>query len=89
MAKVCFLMMWLNCRYTNLLELPRPKSTRFGSNSFSFQAVKHWNSLPEEARKITDFDSFRAFIKGGVVHNVGVPSVGKVLFKWLVCALVA
>ena len=52
-----------NFRCTNLLELPRPKSRRFGSNSFRFQAAKLWNSLSEQARKITDFDSFRTFIK--------------------------
>ena len=53
-----------NFRYTNLLEVPRPKSTKYGTNSFRFQAAKLWNSLPEEARKITDFNSFRAFIRG-------------------------
>ena len=53
-----------NFRYTNLLELPRPKSTRFGINSFHYQAAKLWNALPDDARKIKDFDSFSAFIKG-------------------------
>ena len=61
---VCLKESSYNFRYTNLLELPRPKSTRFGRNSFRFQAAKLWNSLPEQARKITDFDSFRTFIKG-------------------------
>ena len=40
------------------------KSYRFGTNSFRFQAAKLWTSLPEEARKITDFNSFKSFIKG-------------------------
>ena len=53
-----------NFRYTNLLELPRPKSTRFRINSFRYHAPKLWNALPDDARKITDFDSFRSFIKG-------------------------
>ena len=61
---VCVKEFSYNFRYTNLLELPRLKSTRFGSNSFRFQAAKVSNSLPEQARKITDFDSFRTFIKG-------------------------
>ena len=51
-------------RYTNLLDLPRPRSTRFGINSFRYQAAKLWNALPEEARKITDFNTFKAFIGG-------------------------
>ena len=51
-------------RYTNLLNLPRVRSSRYGTNSFSFQAAKLWNSLPEEARKITSFNAFKRFIKG-------------------------
>ena len=56
-----------NFRYTNLLNLPRPKSTMFGTNSFRFQAAKLWNSLPEEARKISDFNFFRT-LKGVEWH---------------------
>ena len=59
-------------RYTNLLGLPRPKSTRFGINSFRCQAAKLWNALPDDSRKITDFDSFRAFIKDWGGSNVQV-----------------
>ena len=53
-----------NFWYINLLERPRPKSTGIGNNSFRFQAAKLWNSLPEHAKKITYFDSFRTFING-------------------------
>ena len=52
-----------NFRYTNLLEIPRTKSTRYGTNSFRHQAAKLWNSLPEEARKITSFSHYKQFIK--------------------------
>ena len=45
-----------NFRYTKLLELPRTKTTRYGTNSFTYQAAKLWNALPEEARKITSFN---------------------------------
>ena len=61
---ICLKQTSYNFRYTNLLDLPRPKSTRYGTNSFRFQAAKLWNSLPEEARRITDFNSFKSFIKG-------------------------
>ena len=61
---ICLKQTSYNFRYTNILDLPRPKSTRYGTNSFRFQAVKLWNSLPEEARRITDFNSFKSFIKG-------------------------
>ena len=54
-----------NFRYTNLLDLPRARSTRFGINSFRYQAAKLWNALPEEAKKKkTDFNTFKAFIGG-------------------------
>ena len=53
-----------NFRCTNLLNLPRVRSSRHGTNSFSFQAAKLWNALPEEARKITTFNVFKRFIKG-------------------------
>ena len=52
-----------NFRFTNLLEIPGTKSTRYGTNSFRHQAAKLWNSLPEEARKIISFNHFKQFIK--------------------------
>ena len=61
-----------NFSYTNLLEQPRPKSTRFGVNSFRYQAAKLWNALPDDAKKLTDFDSSRV----RVVSNVGVLCAG-------------
>ena len=51
-----------NFRYANLLDSPRVKSTRYGTNSFSFQAAKLWNALPEEA-KINSFTDLKHFIK--------------------------
>ena len=52
-----------NFRYTKLLDLPRTKTTRYGTNSFNYQAALLWNALPEEARKITSFNTFKHFIK--------------------------
>ena len=60
---ICLKQTSYNSMYTNLLDLPRPKSSRYGTHSFRFQVAKLWNSLPEEARKITDFISFKSFIK--------------------------
>ena len=61
---ICLKQTSYNFRYTNLLDMPRPKITRYGMNSFRFQAAKLWNLLPEEAIKTTDFNSFKSFIKG-------------------------
>ena len=58
-----------------LPDLPGFKSTRFGINRF--QAANRWNSLPEEARKITDY-SFMTFIKGW-----GGTSLRCALCKWI------
>ena len=60
---VCFKDSSYNFMYTDLLEIPRTKSTRYGTNSFRYQAAILWNSLPEEARKITSFNHFKQLIK--------------------------
>ncbi|KAH3885559.1 hypothetical protein DPMN_009554 [Dreissena polymorpha] len=38
-------------RYTNLLEIPQVKSTKYGTNSFRHAAPDLWNALPESHRK--------------------------------------
>ena len=50
-------------RYTNLLNILRTRNARFGTNTFTFQVAKLWNVLPEAARKIADFNSFKVFIQ--------------------------
>ena len=52
-----------NFRYSNLFEIARTKSTRYGTNSFRYQAAKLWNSLPDGARIVTSFNNFKHFIK--------------------------
>lgn len=52
-----------NLRYSNLLDLPSVRTTQYGLNSFSYQAAKLWNALPDEARKIASFNSFKQFVK--------------------------
>ena len=46
----------------NMLCLPKPLTTSYGINSFSYLAAKSWNSLPDHYRTITDFTSFRRLI---------------------------
>ena len=51
-----------NFRYKLTADVPRPRTTRYGKNSFSYQAATIWNSLPNEARNITSFEHFKKLI---------------------------
>ena len=51
-----------NFRYKLTAEIPRPRTTRYGKNSFSYQAATLWNSLPNEARNFSTFDQYKNFI---------------------------
>ena len=64
-----------NFRYTKLLEKPRTKSARYGTNSFRFQAANLWNSLPEDARKITSLIILDSSLSPGMAQFVNVPYV--------------
>ena len=52
-----------NLRGTNVLNVPRVKTTRFGIHSFKYQAAKIWNSLPEGTRCSITLPQFRTQIK--------------------------
>ena len=49
----------------NMLCLPKPLTTSYGLNSFSYLAATAWNSLPDHYRTISDFTSFRRLISTG------------------------
>ena len=46
----------------NMLCLPKPLTTSYGINSFSYLATTSWNSLPDHYRTVSDFTSFRGLI---------------------------
>ena len=46
----------------NILCLPKPLTTCYGINSFSYLAAISWNSLPDHHRPISDFTSFRRLL---------------------------
>ena len=48
-----------------MLCLPKPLTTSYGINSFSYLAATSWNSLPDHHRTISDFTSFRRLISTG------------------------
>ena len=43
-------------RYDNLIDLPRVRTTKYGKSSFCYEAAAVWNSLPNELRKVEDFN---------------------------------
>ena len=50
------------CRHMDLC-VPRVNQTTFGLKSFRYEAVKQWNSLPENVKRSTDLQTFKRLIK--------------------------
>ena len=48
-----------------MLCLPKPLTTSYGINSFSYLAATSWSSLPDHYGTISDFNSFRRQISTG------------------------
>ena len=51
-----------NFRYTNTVEIPQPRTEKYGKKSFRYAAAKLWNSLPEIFRTATSFNQFRTLV---------------------------
>ena len=51
-----------NFRYNNTTDIPRPRTTRYGKKSFSYEAARLWNSLPDQTRNLSTFGTFKNFI---------------------------
>ena len=51
-----------NFRYTNILQVPHVKTTKFGKNSFRYAAPVLWNSLPENFRNTVNFNQFKSLM---------------------------
>ena len=51
-----------NFRYNNILQVPRVHTTKFCKKSFSYAAAVLWNSFPDEFRKESNFNQFKALI---------------------------
>ena len=49
-----------NFRYTNILQVPHVKTTKFGKNSFRYAAPVLWNSLPDNFRNTVNFNQFKS-----------------------------
>jgi hypothetical protein len=49
-------------RYTNMLEIPTVRTTRYGEKSFRFEAARVWNSLPEDIRRVDNYKDFSRLV---------------------------
>ena len=45
-------------RGTNILSFPKPCTTTYGLNSFTYTVAKFWNALPDRLRAISCLDDF-------------------------------
>ena len=46
-------------RYTQTVEIPKVRTSRYGTRSFRSIAAKMWNNLPQHFRDITSYNVFK------------------------------
>ena len=59
---VSFKKVTYNFRYSNILEIPKVRTTSYGKMSFRYAAPVLWNSLPEHFKCQTNFLQFKSMI---------------------------
>ena len=52
-----------NFRYSNIVDIPRVRTTTYGKNSFKYAASVLWNDLPDDFRKISNFNQLKNILK--------------------------
>ena len=46
-------------QYSNIVDIPRVRTSTYGKNSFKYAAAVLWNDLPDDFRKIANFNQFK------------------------------
>jgi hypothetical protein len=59
-----------NLRCNNAADIPRPRTTRYGKKSLSYEAARLWNSLPDQARNLSTFGTFKISYQPGVFLKI-------------------
>ena len=49
---------YYSIRGTDILSLPKPVTTFYGLNSFSYTAAKFWNAFPDKLRTLSSLNDF-------------------------------
>ena len=52
-----------NFRYSNIVDISRVRTSTYGKNSFKYAAAVLWNDLPDDFRKISNFNQFKNILK--------------------------
>ena len=50
-------------QYSNIVDIPRVRTSTYGKNSFKYAAAVLWNDLPDDFRKISNFNQFKNILK--------------------------
>ena len=50
-------------RYSNILDVPQVRTTRYGKKLFMFAAATLWNDLPNHFRTENSFNHFKSLIQ--------------------------
>jgi hypothetical protein len=50
-------------RYSNILDVPQVRTTRYAKKSFMFAAATLWNDLPNHFRTENSFNHFKSLIQ--------------------------
>ena len=64
-------------RYSNIVEIPRVKTTTYGKNSFKYTAAVLWIDLPDECRKMPILTNLTTVYYLGMEMNANVMHVEK------------
>jgi hypothetical protein len=51
-----------NLRFINTVDIPRPRTAKYGKNSFGYEAARIWSTLSNEVRNMSSFDQFKNYI---------------------------
>jgi hypothetical protein len=56
-------------RYSNILDVPQVRTTRYGKKSFMFAAATLWNDPPNHFRTENSFNHFKSLIQSHKIHT--------------------
>jgi hypothetical protein len=71
-------------RYSNIVEIPRVKTTIYSKNSFKYTAAVLWNDLPDDFRKLPILTNLKTFYYLGMEMNANVR--GRVIIPTAHCS---
>ena len=52
-----------NFRYSNIVDIPRVRTSTYGKSSFKYAAAVLWNDLSDDFRKNYNFNQFKNILK--------------------------